>query len=191
MSELIDFDDSDIRLLRLGFVARGEIAPLTAEEVRVFGKRRMDMNFLKEIDTGKIKINSGRPVKMGLFLSFLTVKTWRQEGDFSGSDCGWTEIFGDNGLIIRGGIVRDVEYLHSIQYGKNLGNPYNNFVNPFYIFDIMNVAGKRFFLDFYRDDIIGKISEERIKAKRVNDLLRDRITFWENMGMEINESTSY
>lgn len=98
---------------------------------------------------------------MDLFLSFLTIKVERSH-DHLGSCTGWTQLHNKGcQLIVRGGIVNGVEYLDSLQYGTRLSNPYNNYVNPFYLFDILNKEGKAFFLDYYADDIDTIIKTEK------------------------------
>ena len=59
----------------------------------------------------------------------------------------------EHNLIIRGGWVNGKEYLDSIQFGKNLSNPYNNYVNPFYLENIMIIEGKQFFINYYKEEI--------------------------------------
>ncbi len=109
--------------------------------------------FYSQLDCDKIKINWNKnPIQMKLFLSFLTVETYKQR-EFLGSCTGWTQYTGDNNLIINGGIVSGIEYLENLIYGKNLDNQYNNYVNPFYLFPIMTDDGKKFFLDYYSKEI--------------------------------------
>ena len=114
---------------------------------------KMNKKFLSKLDIGKIKINwNKRPIEMKKFLSFLKVDLEKSK-DHLGYNNGWTKRIGENNLIIYGGIINGVEYLYNIQYGKNLDNLYNNYVNPFYIFEIINGEGKLFFLDYYKKDI--------------------------------------
>ena len=121
---------------------------------------------------------------MDTFLSFLTVETEVPKEDWLGKDSGWTRRIGDNDLLIGGGRVREVElveYLDSIQYGENLDNPYNNYVTPFHLFDIMTDEGKSFFLDYYADEINSILDSARAKAK---DAIRERDDvecFWESI----------
>lgn len=108
---------------------------------------------LKKLPNDKIKINWNKnPIKMDQFISFLTVGLTRSKKHL-GSDTGWTKLYGENNLEISGGIVNGVEYLDSIKYKKNLHNGYNNFVSPFYLFEIMTDEGKDFFVEYYSDDI--------------------------------------
>jgi hypothetical protein len=109
--------------------------------------------FYEALPHNKIEINWNKhPIKMAQFLSFLTVTVKRSEQHL-GAYTGWTLLLGTEGLKIGGGKVRDVEYLNSLEYQKKLANPYNNYVNPFYLFDILNEEGKAFFLNYYADDI--------------------------------------
>jgi len=110
---------------------------------------------LKEkLDGDKIKINWNKnPIKMDLFLSFLTIEVQRSY-DHLGSDTGWTRLVNKEAkLVIRGGIVNGIEYLDGIEYGDKLANRYNNYVNPFYLFDILTDEGKVFFTEYYKEDI--------------------------------------
>lgn len=126
---------------------------------------------------------------MKLFLSFLTVMTQKQK-DFLGNCTGWTQHTGDNNLIITGGMVNNVEYLDHIQYGNKLDNKYNNFVNPFYLFPLMTDDGKKFFIDYYNDEIAtlknmaagkkGAAKNNFIKAEEEESELEN---FWRGHGV--------
>jgi len=111
-------------------------------------------DLLKKLKGDRIKIAQNRkPITMELFLSFLTIEVRRGTGH-AGEYMGWTRMINDHHkLTVRGGIVGRVEYLDMIEYGENLDNQYNNFVNPFYLWPIMTNDGKRFFLEYYTDDI--------------------------------------
>lgn len=124
----------------------------------------MEQRFFKHLDPDKIKLNNSHRIKMDLFLSFLTVKTSIPDGNWFGKCTGWTNRLGDNGLKITGGVVGGVEYLQYIEYGERLDNPYNNYVNPFYLFDIMTDEGKRYFVELYKEDIEAEIKKARTKA---------------------------
>ena len=117
--------------------------------------------FYDKLQSDKIKINwNGNPIKMDVFLSFLTVAVERSY-DHLGNTTGWTRLNNkEHKLIIGGGIVGNVEYLDSIQYGVNLSNPHNNYVNPFYLFEILTQKGQAFFLQYYADDIDTIVSAE-------------------------------
>lgn len=144
------------------------------------------MNFAKQMDWDKPKYNRSTRVKISTILSFLTVETSRK-GDWLGKDTGWTRLLGPNGLVIHGAIIAGEEYLGSIQYGKNLHNRYNNYVNPFYLFEIMNNEGKQFFLNLYKDDIDKVISRARLKAAEANKYLEELESFWERIGNPTDE----
>lgn len=106
------------------------------------------------LKSDKIKINWNKnPIEMGKFMSFLTVQTiivWNHLG----SDTGWTRRENkDLNLIVCGGCVNGVEYLDSIQFGAKMQNRYNDFVNPFALFEIMTQEGRDFFFAYYRQDI--------------------------------------
>jgi hypothetical protein len=127
-------------------------------------------SFYAKLPSDKIKINwNARPIKMNQFLSFLTVKVERSR-DHLGSTNGWTRLENKElQLIICGGIVGNTEFLDSIQFGQNLDNRFNNYVNPFYMFSILTKEGRAFFLDYYKDDI------EKLLITR-----REQIAFAEN-----------
>lgn len=131
------------------------------------------MELFKKLNSDKIKINwNKKPIKMELFLSFLTVDLELSK-DHWGHGYGWTKRFNDSvELVITGGIVSRIEYLDSIQYK-------NKIENPFYIFDFLNQKGKKFFIDYYRSDI------DQIKSELINnvDLWKSKI---EKANTEIN-----
>lgn len=122
----------------------------------------INKEFYSKLDYDKIKINWNKnPIKMDLFLSFLTVDVVKSNNNL-GIRNGWTEYENkDISLIIRGGYVSEAkcEYLDRLQYGKNLQNPHNDFCNPFYLFDIFTKEGKRFFVEYYRNDMIEFMSK--------------------------------
>ena len=107
------------------------------------------------------------PIPMEKFLQFLTVKT-KLSSRLRGNS-GWRERYNESeNLVITGGIMRGVEYLNTIEFGEKLQNPYNNYVNPFYIFPLMTSEGKAFFKELYRDEIkklIKGLNENVVAAK--------------------------
>lgn len=118
--------------------------------------------FYNKLQSDKIKINWNKnPIKMDLFLSFLTIKVERSH-DHLGSCTGWTKLYNkDRQLVVSGGIIEGVEYLDNLQYGTKLSNPYNNYVNPFFMFDILNTEGKAFFFQYYAEDINTIVKTEK------------------------------
>lgn len=139
--------------------------------------------FYSKLPHDKVKINWNKiPIKMNLFLSFLTVPVEIIRGHL-GSDNGWTRKENkDHKLIIGGGIVNGSEWLDNIQFGTKLSNPYNNYVNPFFLMDIMTKEGIDFFLKYYNEDIEKLISNqtEKVESHRIlleynNQLLQDMI----------------
>ena len=139
--------------------------------------------FYGELSDSRIAITQNKnPIKMEKFLNFLTVPVVRSSSHL-GSCNGWTKL--DNGelkLSISGGIVSNVEYLDSIQFGKKLGNQFNNYVNPFYLHDILTGEGLDFFYIYYIDEIskqVNNLSEKIVAAKKeLNKLTEfyDKIT---------------
>ena len=101
----------------------------------------------------KYKITSWNKehIPMDKFLSFLSEDLKSETG--LGSDNGWTYRTGKDNLRVQGGFFNGVEYLHNIQYKAKLANVYNNFVDPFYIWDLLSKEGQEFFLDYYKKEI--------------------------------------
>lgn len=135
--------------------------------------------FYRKLDADKIKINWNlNPIRMDIFISFLTIPIKRNEKCF-GCDTGWTERTNkDSGLIIKGGIIKGIEYLESIKYGKNLDNPYNDFVNPFYLFEIFTDEGKKFFIEYYKEEINSIYEESHdnyLSSKIIFEKISDEI----------------
>lgn len=118
--------------------------------------------FYNKLQSDKIKINWNKnPIRMDLFLSFLTIRVERSH-EHLGSNTGWTKLYNkEHNLIVSGGVLRGVEYLDHIEYGTKLSNPYNNYVNPFYLFDILTTEGKAFFFEYYADDIDTIVKTEK------------------------------
>ena len=107
---------------------------------------------------------------MEKFLQFLTVKT-KLNPKFLGGSNGWRERYNEaEKLIITSGVMRDVEYLDAIEFGEKLQTPYNNYVNPFYLFPLMTSEGKAFFKEIYSDEIkklIKGLNEKVVEAKEL------------------------
>jgi hypothetical protein len=147
-------------------------------------------DFLKKISKDKIKINLNKnPIKMELFKSFLTVEVTRSK-EHLGCHTGWTLLKGENNLNIGGGVVNRVEYLNSIEYKKNLNNEYNNFVNVFYLFEILNNEGQQFFLEYYAHEIKSIILNAKTdtklaikKAEEAKENENQILTFWNKQAL--------
>jgi hypothetical protein len=134
--------------------------------------------FLRALDFDKVTINWNKnPIPMNLFLSFLTVEVERKT-DGLGSSNGWTKLVGEDGLIIGGGIIKGVEYLDRLKYGERLDNPYNNHVNPFYMFGILNQEGRKFFVEYYKDDIQAILSKADERLSNAQEYKEEVSTFW-------------
>lgn len=122
---------------------------------------------------------------MEVFLSFLTIPV-EIIRDHLGSSTGWTQRKnGEHRLIIGGGFYKGVEWLDTLQYGEKLSNPWNDYVNPFFLFDILTKEGKRFFLDYYEEDIekiiinLEKKKERLEKEHHETELLHKQI--WQEL----------
>lgn len=142
---------------------------------------------LKKISKDRIKIEQNKnPIKMETFLSFLTVDVKRSKSHLGYAN-GWTLLIGDNNLLIGGGTIDGVEYLNTIQYKKNLDNGYNNYVNPFYLKDIITHDGLKFFINYYEEEISNIKSVAKMKINMAQKELEHAIknkkyvdTFWED-----------
>lgn len=141
--------------------------------------------FYHDLDKDKIQINWNKnPIQMVKFLSFLTVETIRTN-DRLGSGNGWT-LFENKDLKLKigGGIVGGVEYLDTIEYGVKLANSYNNYVNPFYLFEIMNEDGKKFFFEYYQKEI-DLLKTETIKyIKKLRKEIKEEIDLLDQIKLE-------
>jgi hypothetical protein len=130
----------------------------------------MDLEELKrKLGTDKCQMNNNKnPIELEKFLSFLTVDTTLHKNNL-GYSRGWRERSGSNNLVIKSGIYKGVEYLDNIEYGRNLHNPYNNYVNPFYLFDILTSQGKEFFLNYYKNNIDKIEKDLELKYRKSKD----------------------
>jgi hypothetical protein len=110
--------------------------------------------FYSKLKHDKIELNWNKnPIPMSKFLSFLAIPTERST-DHLGSSTGWTLHFNTEAkLRVGGAIYGGIEWLNRVEYGTNMMNPYNNYVNPFFIFDILTEEGKVFFVDYYAKEI--------------------------------------
>lgn len=128
---------------------------------------------IEKLSNDKIKISQNKnPIKIEAFLKFLNVEVQISTNNL-GFNNGWRERKGDNNLLIFSGIIDGVEYLDSIQYGDKLANPWNNFINPFYLFDILNNNGKKFFIDYYQTDINKILNKYEEKLRMANKELEE------------------
>ena len=110
-------------------------------------------DIFNKLSDNKINTNfNNKPIEMKLFLSFLKVDVKRS--DIFGYGYGWTILENNEiNLKIRGALFDGKEWLESLQFGTKLQNKYDNYVNPFYLLDILTEEGVKFFLDYYKEDI--------------------------------------
>ena len=101
-----------------------------------------------KLDKRKIEINWNKnPVPMDKFMSFLTVPVTKITNHL-GASTGWTKFENEeHKLIIKGGICDGGHWLHDLQFGRNINNGYNNYVNPLEMMEVLNDEGKRFFVN--------------------------------------------
>jgi hypothetical protein len=125
----------------------------------------VEAKILASLPKDKIEINwNTNPIQMNLFKSFITVPLSKSLNHL-GSSNGWTLYTNDElNLKIKGGIVKNTEYLDDIRFGTKTQNPYNDYVNPFGIFHIMTDEGKQFFYDYYKTNI------EELNQKEENNI---------------------
>lgn len=148
--------------------------------------------FYSKLPWDKVQINWNKnPIRMGLFLSFLTVPV-EIIRDHLGSDTGWTmKENKEHKLIIRGGIVNGIEWLDSLQFGTKLSNPYNNYVNPFFLMDIMTKEGIYFFLEYYKKEIDQLIENQIEKVESHKRQLEYNAQLLKDMNAEIQKIKTF
>jgi hypothetical protein len=145
--------------------------------------------FYNELSDRKYEITSWckNPIKMDLFLSFLIVPVERSRSHL-GSQNGWTQRFNEEiGLIIKGGETSEGELLDSIQFGEKLSNSYNNYVNPFYIFHLLNKKGRAFFINYYKEDLEKIISKQLSKIISLEEQLQKEELFLKTITAEYGD----
>ncbi len=132
----------------------------------------------KQLSLNAIKIHGNKnPMPMTQFLEYLTVKTKISRSNL-GRCNGWRERYNEEEkLVITGGVKMGVEYLDSIEFGEKLQNRYNNYVTPFYIFHLMNSAGKSFFKKYYIEEVRSLVeSAKENVVEATNQLKKEKMT---------------
>lgn len=139
-----------------------------------------------KLRSDKIKINWNKnPIKMDLFLSFLTIQTEILR-DHLGSYTGWTRrINKDYNLTIVGGGVNGIEYLDHLEFRHKLSNQYNNYVNPFFMFEVFTDEGKRFFIDYYKPEIDSLLNQKNVKIIQIEEELNNQTLLLDQMIKEV------
>ena len=147
-----------------------------------------DCIFYRSLKHDKIKMNwNNRPIKMSSFLSFLTITVIRNT-DHLGACNGWTQLKNVHfELVINGGIVGGIEYLDSLEMGTKKQNQYNNYVNPFYLYDILTGEGKRFFYDYYKDDINSLLEAQKDKITSLQNELNQETNVLNDFNIEVDK----
>lgn len=148
--------------------------------------------FYDRFDMDKIKINWNKnPVQMKRFLSFLTVEVTRSTNHL-GSDTGWTLLVNkDLNLKVGGGILGGVEYLDSLQFGEKLHNPYNNYVNPFHLFEILTDEGRSFFVEYYKGEIDKVVRDAELSVSSLQSRLTRQKQFLSELSAEVEALNEY
>ncbi len=136
----------------------------------------------KHLSISAITIQGSKnPIPMKQFLQFLTVKTKISRSNL-GRCNGWIERYNEEEkLVITGGTFRGVEYLNSIEFGEKLQNPYNNYVNPFYILHLMNSDGKAFFAKYYREEINNLIKSAKMNVVEATNRIKKEKSSLKNL----------
>lgn len=149
---------------------------------------KMKRELYDKLPSDKIKISwNKRPIAMSLFLSFLKVDVERST-DHLGYDMGWT-LYENKELKLKigGGKVAGTELLNSLQYGIKRANPYNNYVNPFYLFDILTPEGQQFFLNYYSEEIAKIVGGARASVINLENELVYKRKLVEELEVEVEK----
>jgi len=146
------------------------------------------MELIKNIKKDKIRIAQNKnPVPMDLFLSFLTVPVIRNFNNL-GNHTNWTEFRNDeHELIITGGVCNGGHWLDNIQYGYKMDNQHNNWVNPFYLWDIITDSGKSFFLDYYKFELEAEVTASKNQMNYFKEKLRIETEHFNKISTEFAE----
>lgn len=154
--------------------------------------QELNKNFYYHLDMKKIEINLNKnPIPMEKFLSFLTITVVRST-DHLGASNGWTKYRNEeHKLIVGGGVCDGGHWLHDLQFGNKLHNPYNNYVNPFYLFDILNDEGKSFFVNYYKKEINELLSKQKSKVKNLSSELKEEKELQSKMSKEVEKLFCY
>jgi hypothetical protein len=140
----------------------------------------------------KIELNWNKnPIPMSKFMSFLTVPTERST-DHLGYSNGWTLHFNEeHKLKVGGANYGGTEWLNRLEYGKNLSNPYNNYVNPFFLFDILTDEGKAFFVDYYQKEIQEILSSCESSIQSMKAQLAYKENLYDDLKVEVDRIAQY
>lgn len=153
----------------------------------------MELNkeFYRHLDMKKIEINWNKnPVPMEKFLSFLTIPVLKST-DHLGYSNGWTRFYNDEfNLSAKGGVCDGGHWLHDLQFGNKLHNPYNNYVNPFYLFDILTEEGKKFFVEYYKNEIIQLQRKQKEKVSHIKQSLKEEKELESKINNEVKKLLS-
>jgi hypothetical protein len=135
----------------------------------------------------KIEFNWNKnPIPMSKFMSFLTIPTERST-DHLGYSNGWTlHLNEDHKLKVGGANYGGTEWLNRLEYGRNLSNPYNNYVNPFFLFDILTNEGKAFFVDYYQKEIDEILSSCQSSIQSLKAQLVYKENLYDDLKVEVD-----
>lgn len=154
----------------------------------------MELNkeFYYHLDMKKIEINWNKnPIPMEKFLSFLTIPVLKST-DHLGYSNGWTRFYNDEfNLSVKGGVCDGGHWLHDLQFGHKLHNPYNNYVSPFYLFEVFTDEGKVFFVNYYKKEIKELMNKQKAKVKQLNAKLKEEKILEQKINLEVKKLFDY
>ena len=148
-------------------------------------------NFYSKLSTDRIKINWNKnPIKMDLFFSFLKIDVEKVIKHL-GASTGWTKYENiEHKLIIDGGVVGGVNYLNAIQFGSKLANIYNNYITPFHLFEHFTNEGKKFFVDYYKEDIDKILESKKIEIQNLKERITEKKDIYSIIQKEVENLTT-
>ncbi len=146
----------------------------------------MENILYKKLNADKIRMNWNKnPIKMEVFKSFLKCTTTKSTNHL-GHGNGWTLYENEDlKLHIHGGIVSGIDYLDYIEFGTKLANPYNNWVNPFYLSEILTEEGIKFFRNYYKEDIELLIENYKKEIESIELRLKEKTDEFNQFGNEL------
>jgi len=66
-------------------------------------------------------------------------------------------------------------------------NPYNNYVNPFFLFNLLNKEGKKFFVGYYADDIDDILEKSRNSIMELKQMVANSQEIYSTVLEEVEE----
>lgn len=101
---------------------------------------------------------------------------------------GWGTFDSDCGtLVVHTASFDGGCYLDNVRHTSKANNPYNNFVNAIAYWNMLNENGRKFFLDFYREDILKIKTQKQSKILNYHSQIDTLIEQLEDIEAEIKE----